>query len=314
MQVNQATLADLYKTFRVLYMEAYQGGPVVRPQFCTTIPAPTMEVFLKWLGAMPGMKKFLGELQIRNLAAHGFPTYLEKFADAVAVPEEDIENDTYGVYNPMMSAMGLAARQHPDELLANTMLGGFSAKCYTGKNFFDNNHEPVAGGQKFSNLHTYKLSVNSFRDARANIKNRKNAERRPMGLGIDLVLVVSPSNETLAKQIVAADLIAEKVTNAGGSVVGGVAVSNMDAKSARAFAWSQLAGAPDAWFLLECGFPIKPFSYLENKATTFSSLTSPTSDHVFKKHEYLYQAFGRYNTGYLLPELAEGSDGSTAAL
>ena len=311
MQINQANLNDLYKTFQVLYVEAYQGGPVARPQFTTQIPAATMEVFLKWLGAVPNMEKFMGELALQNLASHGFNTNLEKFAMGVGIPDEDIENDQYGTYNPMFSAMGMAAAEHPDELLANTMLGGFTSLCYTGKNFFDVNHAPVANGAKFTNKHTYALSSNSFQDARANIKNRQNAKGRPMNLGRKLTLVVSPSNETLGRQILLADFVlqAGAANNAAAA-----AVTNVNKGTADLFVWPLLSAQPTAWFLLELGLPIKPFSYLENKKTTFSSLTAPTSDAVFHKHQFEYQAYGRYNTGYLLPELAEGSTGTTAAL
>jgi len=210
--------------------------------------------------------------------------------------------------------MGLAAKQHPDELVANLLINGFTSPCYTGKNFFDLNHEPQKGGSKFSNKGTKKLSVDNFTAARANIKGRLNAKGRPMNLGKKLLLIVSPANETLARQILQADFIQQTATNkAGTENIGAAAVTNVNKGTAELLVWPQLAANPDAWFLLETGFPIRSLIFQVNKEATLQALTQPGSDHVFKKHEFLYQAYGRYNAGYGLPELAYGSTGADPA-
>jgi phage major head subunit gpT-like protein len=65
------------------------------------------------------------------------------------------------------------------------------------------------------------------------------------------------------------------------------------------------------WFLFDAGYPVKPFIFQVEKETALVALNQPGDDHVFKHHEFLYQAYGRYNAGYGLPELAYGSDGTT---
>ncbi|HTJ78534.1 MAG TPA: Mu-like prophage major head subunit gpT family protein [Rariglobus sp.] len=314
MQINTATLAALFKGYRVQYMEAYQAGAPMWDRVAMRTPSTAATEIYHWLGAVPGMKKLLDEIQIRNLTAHSYSITNDEFEDTVAVKQADIERDTYGIYNPLFSALGLSAKQHPDELVSNLLVNGFDLKCYTGKNFFDSNHEPVKGGTKFSNVGTKKLSAANFAAARTNIKSRLNAKGRPMNLGLKLLLVVSPQNEDLAKQILQADFIQQTAKNvAGNENIGVAAVSNTLKGSADLLVWPQLAAAPDAWFLLEAGYPIKPLILQVEKEATLTSLTNPDSDHVFKKHEFLYQAYGRYNAGYGLPELAYGSDGSQAA-
>ena len=71
----------------------------------------------------------------------------------------------------------------------------------------------------------------------------------------------------------------------------------------------RIAGNDTNWFLLETAFPIRPLILQVEKEPTFASLTNPDSDHVFKRHEFLYQTYGRYNGGYGLPQLAVGSTG-----
>lgn len=301
MQINQSNLTKLYEGLRVIYMEAYQGGAPFWEKLAMRTTSTQATELYKWLGSIPGMKEFLGEANINNLASHGFQIVNKEFDNVVAIPQADVERDSYGVYNPLFSAMGLAARQHKDELLAEVMVNGFDEVCYTGKAFFAADHEPQKGGKKFSNKATKKFSQANFRTARTNIKSRLNAKGRAMNLGIDLMLVVSPKNEDAARETLLAD------RNANGA-------TNTDKGTAKLEVWPQLAGLnEDAWFLLEAGMPVKPFIVQVEKDTSFAALTNPDSEHVMTKHEFLYGAYGRYNAGYGLPELAYGSDGSTAA-
>ena len=314
MQINTATLAALFKGYRVQYMEAFQAGAPLWDRIAMRTPSTAASEIYHWLGSIPGMKKLIDEIQIQNLAAHNYTITNDEFENTIAVRQADIERDTYGIYNPLFSAMGLAAKQHPDELVANLLINGFGSKCYTGKNFFDSNHEPQKGKVKFSNVGTKKLSAANFTVARTNIKSRLNAQGRPMNLGMKLLLIVSPQNEDVAKAILQADYIARTAQNvAGNENIGVAGVTNTLKGSADLLVWPQLAAAPDAWFLLETGYPIKSLILQMEKEPVLTSLTNPDSDHVFKKHEFLYQAYGRYNGGYGLPELAYGSDGSAAA-
>lgn len=316
MQINNSTLAALYKGYRVIFMAALQGASPMWPKFAMKTTSSNAEELYHWLGAVPGMRKLIGEIVIRNLSANRYSISNDEFESTVAVKQADIERDNYGIYNPLMQAMGVAAAQHPDELVANLLINGFNSRCYTGKNFFDTNHDPslgaIKGATKFTNIGTKKLSADNFRDARTNIKSRLNAEGRPMNLGLDLVLAIAPQNETLGKQILQSDFI-QQTAKQGANVVAAAAVSNVDKGSARLEVWPQLAAEPDMWFVFDAGQPIKPFIFQEEKAVSFTSLNTPDSDHVFKKKEFLYQAYGRYNAGYGLPELAWGSTGEDDA-
>ena len=300
MIISTDTLRTLSQGFRTQYLEAYQGGAPRVQSFAMRTTSRSAKEFYGWLGTVPGMKKFLGEAQIKNLVDHNFGVSNIEFESTVGVKRIDILRDQFGVYNMAFPAMGVAARQHPDELLADAMVGGFDSVCYTGKKFFDTNHEPQVGKTKFSNLWTKKLSRDNFRIARRNLKSRRNAENRPMNLGVDLVLVVAPKNEELGREI----LVAEKV--GGGN-------DNVDKGTARLEVWSQLSGSEDAWFLIENGYPVKPFIHQVEIATEMQSLTDLSSEHVLLFKQFLHQAYGSYNVAAAMPELAEGSTGADAA-
>lgn len=300
MQINQANLAALYKGYRTLFLAAMHGAKPMWQNFAMRTPSSAAEEIYHWLGAVPGMQKLLGEITIKNLSAHKYSIPNDEWVDTVAVKQADIERDTYGIYNPLVQAMGFAAAQHIDELVASLLVNGFTELAYDGKAFFATNHKRTARDVAWSNKGTKKLSAANFADARTSIKSRLNAEGRPMNLGIDLVLVVSPKYESTGRQIVVADLVA------GGE-------TNVNKGTARLEVWPQLAANEDAWFLLEAGHPVKPLIFQEEKPTALMAVTNPDSDHVLKHHEFLYQGYGRYGAGYALPELAWGSTGADAA-
>lgn len=300
MQINQSTLLALYKGYRTLFFAAMHGAAPKWPMFAMKTSSSSAEEIYHWLGAIPGMRKLLGEIVIRNLSAHKYSIANDEWEDTIAVKQADIERDTYGIYNPLFSAMGFAAAQHPDELVAALLTGGFVNLGYDDKAFFATNHKRTAKDVAWSNKGTKKISADNFQDARTSIKSRLNAEGRPMNLGLDLVLVVSPKNEVTGRKILVADLVA------GGD-------SNVNKGTARLEVWPQLAANEDAWFLLETGYPVKALIFQEEKPTSVISVTQPDSDHVLKKHEFLYQGYGRYGAGYALPELAWGSTGEDAA-
>jgi phage major head subunit gpT-like protein len=300
MQINATNLAALFKGYRTAFLAEYHGAtPMWQKVAMKTASSSEQEIY-HWLGSFPGMRKLVDEIQIQNLSAHKFAITNDEFESTIAIPQATIERDTYGIYTPNFTAMGRAAGYHPDELVSALLLDGFTELCYTGSAFFADAHEPVSGGTTFDNKTTKKLSRANFRTARANIKSRLNSKGKPMGLGIKLQLIVSPTNESLAREI----LVAERV-DAGNS--------NVDFNTAELVVWPALATSEYAWFLVETGLPLKPLIFQEEKPVGMTALTSATDEHVFKKHEFLYQAYGRYGAGYGLPELAYGSTGADAA-
>lgn len=302
MIITSTTLSALNKGFRTQFMDALHGGgatPYVDRYALPTTSTSAEEIY-GFLAAVPGLRELLGEVVIRNLIDLNYRVPNKEFESTIGVKRTDIERDNFGMYNMMFPAMGVAARNHPDELMFALMIAGFTTTCYTGKNFFDTNHEPIKGKTKFSNLGTKKLSAGNFQTARANIKSRLNTEGRPMNLGSNLVLVVSPDNEATGRSIVVADKVG------GGN-------DNVNKGTASLDVCPLLATNPDMWFLLDLGFPLKPFINQTEVATQFNSLDDPKSETVMLKQKYLHQAYRRGNVGLGLPELAYGSTGADAA-
>lgn len=303
MLITAESLKAANKGFRKLYDGglASAGAPKIDSYAMRTTSSSKDETY-GWLGALPGMRKLVGEVNIRNMVDHGFPVTNEEFEVTVAVKRAEMERDRLGIYSGFFAGMGRSAARHPDKLLVAAMVGGFTTKCYTTKNFFDANHEPQKGKVKFSNKETKKLSAANFRTGRQSILSRLDAEGEPINDNPDLVLCVSPKWETTAREI----LIAER--NANGS-------TNIDKGNARLDVWNRLAGAAteDMWFLFDMGAIVKPFVFQVEVPTEFASLEDPNSERVMLRKEYIYQAYGRYQVAALVPELAYGSTGADNA-
>lgn len=302
MIITSTSLATLNRGFRTLFMDALHGGGATPrvDRYALAATSTSAEEFYGWLAAVPGLRELVGEVVIRNIADLNYSIPNKEFESTIGVERKHIERDNFGIYNTLFTAMGVAARNHPDELLFAKLIAGFTSPCYTGKNFFDANHEPIKGKTKFSNRGTKKLSAANFQTARANIKSRLNTEGKPMNLGTNLVLVVSPDYEATARAIVVADKVG------GGN-------DNVNKGTATLDVCPLLATNPDMWFLLDLGYPIKPFVNQTEVPTQFNSLDDPKSETVMLKQKYLHQAYRRGNVGYGLPELAYGSTGDDAA-
>ncbi|PTY03902.1 head protein [Verrucomicrobia bacterium LW23] len=305
MLINADSIAALNKGYRVLFDQAYQAGQPMWPQMALRTTSSNADETYNFLGSIPGMRELVDSVQIRNLAAHGFTILNKEWEDTIEIKRKDIERDSYGLYNPLFQAMGRVAAEHADELVANLLLNGFTQNCYTGTTFFSTTHMPQANKTGFSNRGTKKISAANYATARENIKSRLNAEGRPMNLGSGLTLIVSPAYETTARQILEADLI----INAGGTAAG----TNVDKGTAKLIVWPRLAADPDKWFLVDLGQVMKPFIFQEEKPVSLTSATAPNSVDMLLNHRFIYQAYGRYNAGYGLPELAYGSTGADAA-
>jgi phage major head subunit gpT-like protein len=302
MIINQANLKDLQKGFRLKFDEGYQGASnVLWESLAQREQSSNAVEYYVFPGALVGMRKLAGEVVIQNAALQRFAIPNEEWEATIQVPQADIERDSIGAFHNSFRNLGAVGRKHPDELVAALLANGFDADCYTGKSFFDTDHEPVKGGKKFSNAGTKKLSRDNFRTARAAMLGRVNPAGRPLGLGVALQLVVSPKNESLAREIVVADR-------------GANGASNVDFGTAKLVVFPELAALnEDAWFLLETGRPLRPLVVQIEKEPTVNMVTAENDSFVVLKHQFLFQCYGRYNAGYGLPELAYGSDGSAAA-
>lgn len=145
MIINQANLAILFVAFKAAFNTGFRSVTPEWSRVATLVPSTTKEEKYGWLGQFPRLREWVGDRQFKHMAAHDYAIKNKKFEGSVAVPRDDLDDDTYGVFSPLFQEMGYAAATHPDELVWQLLGAGFATQCYDGQYFFDTDH-PVGAG------------------------------------------------------------------------------------------------------------------------------------------------------------------------
>jgi phage major head subunit gpT-like protein len=141
MHINNSNLSALNIGFKALFQNAFQGAKTDWQQVATLSPSTTAVEQYPWLGQIPGMREWIGDRVVHAVDTHGYSIKNITFESTVSVPREKIEDDQYGVYNPMFQELGRAAASHPDTLvIGETLKEGFTRLCYDGQPFFHTDH------------------------------------------------------------------------------------------------------------------------------------------------------------------------------
>lgn len=145
MIINQANLSNLFTGFKAAFNTGFRSAQPMWDKVATQVPSSNKTEDYAWLGQFPRLREWIGDRQVKNLAASKYSILNKSFESTVAVMRDDIDDDQYGVYTPLFAEMGYAAQTHPDELIFALLAAGFATNCYDGQYFFDTDH-PVAGG------------------------------------------------------------------------------------------------------------------------------------------------------------------------
>lgn len=299
MIINQSTIRDTFQSFNTVFNMAFQE---VKPQFSRVameVPSETKDETYAWLGAVPSMREWIGEREVKNLSSYGYTIQNRDFELTVSVPRNDIEDDSIGVYKPMFQDLAYSAGRHPDKLVFSLFSKSFSEKCFDGKPFVSESHASEIKGKNAivqSNKGTDILTPDSYSAARSSMMALFDDAGNPLYIVPDL-LVVAPQNEAVARKIVYAEEIGNE--------------TNVFKGTADILVVPELATNPKQWFLLCTTRPVKPFIFQNRRKPQLVGKDSPTDDNVFWKKAFVYGVDMRCNAGYGLWQLAYGSDGTT---
>lgn len=140
MLVNRANVTGLYTGFKTTFNGAFTGVTPVWNRVAMDVPSTASKETYAWLGQLPGFREWIGDRVIQNLKQHDYTIKNRKFESTIGVSRDEIEDDEYGVYSPLVSEMGRLSAVHPDELVFGLLQTGFTGLCYDGQYFFDTDH------------------------------------------------------------------------------------------------------------------------------------------------------------------------------
>jgi len=294
MIINQANLVSLYKGFSAIFKEVFDSAPALYSRIATEVPSSSRQEEYHWLGRVPKMREWVGERLIQNLSEYTYTLKNLDWEATVAVDRNDVEDDSVGIYTPMVRALADAAATHPDELIFDLLANAFANPCFDGRSFFDASH-PVGTGTQ-SNKATAALSSASYAAARSAMMSLTDENGKPLNVVPDL-MIVPPQLESAALSILRADLSAN-------------GVSNVYKGSADLVVAPYLSSHPTAWYLMDTKKAVKPFIYQRRKPPVFVAKDTPDDKGVFMRKEFVFGVDSRDNAGYGLWQLAYGSDGT----
>lgn len=302
MIINGATLKAIFVNLKTTFNNAFDAAPAQWQKIAMLVPSSARSNDYKWLSNFPRMKKWIGEKDVKALAASGYAIVNDDWEATVEVDRNDIDDDNLGIYAPQAQMAGYSARQLPDEIVFALVNGGFTAQCYDGQYFFDVDH-PVKGAS-VANKGTAVLSVATqaaakagYGAARTAMKKFTDDEGRPLNITPN-VLLVGPALEDTARALLTNDRLEDGKTNP----YKGTAELVVDARIT----------SDTAWYLLDTSKPVKPFIYQERKKPVFVEQTDPQLDNVFMRKKFRFGAEARAAGGYGFWQLAYGSDGTGA--
>ena len=140
MQINQQNLRAMFTGYSVAFQNAFAGITPDFDQFTMTIPSMNSTEQYGWLGNSTAFREWLGDRVIQNLALHDYSIKNKTFENTVGVNRDAIEDDSYGLFTPLMAQLGQDSAEHPATLIYDLLTNGFTNKSYDGQNFFDTDH------------------------------------------------------------------------------------------------------------------------------------------------------------------------------
>lgn len=145
MLVNRANLDLLFTGYKTAFTGGMQTAQAASQWslVASEIPSANSEELYPWLQMIPGMREWIGDRYIHNLAAETYRLVNKDYEQTIAVDKNYIQDDRYGVFTPMFSMMGQAAEAHVDQNVWPALAAGFAATCFDGQYFFDTDHPVI---------------------------------------------------------------------------------------------------------------------------------------------------------------------------
>lgn len=138
--ITPALITSLRTGFSKAFQDALAQTPTDWEKVATRVPSSNASNTYGWLNQFPKLREWVGDRVVKDMAAQGYTVTNKLYEGTVGVRRTDIEDDNVGIYTPLFSEMGRAAKAHGDELVFGLLAAGESTLCYDGQNFFDTDH------------------------------------------------------------------------------------------------------------------------------------------------------------------------------
>ena len=151
MEITAQNLTALFTGFDVVFQRGFDKPPSYYEQICSIVRSTSRQTTYPWLGRTTRFREWLGDRVVQALEAHTYTIVNRNFEDTISIDRNDIEDDTYGVYEPIIEQLGWDTKIHPDMLLfqmiKNAVATPSSVLGYDGQPFFGATHPVGPAGR-----------------------------------------------------------------------------------------------------------------------------------------------------------------------
>jgi phage major head subunit gpT-like protein len=306
--ITPANMQIFFTGLSATFGQAYQSTPVFWQRLAFLKPSNTEIEKDGWMAKIPVLREWLGPRVVQNAAARMYTLENKLWELTLGIDKFKVQDDTYGIYSPMLAMMGEQAAKWPDRMLVSKLRAN-SETLYDGKAYFADDHpvnvdDPLNSDVYDNNL-GLALTPDNFASAYLSMATFKGEDGEPLGVTPNL-LVVPPQLKLKALQILNGTMIAP-ATFAGQTQVGGN--SNVLAGWCDLLVVPELAADATTWYLFDTSKAIKPFFFQQRQAPVLVPRIEPTDPSVFDTHTFLYGVEARGAIGYTLPFLGLRSIG-----
>jgi phage major head subunit gpT-like protein len=151
MEISAANLTALFTGFDVVFQRGFEKPPSYYESIASVVRSGSRQTTYPWLGRTTKFREWLGDRVVQALEAHSYTIVNKNFEDTVGIDRNDIEDDTYGVYEPIIEQLGWDTKVHPDMLLFFMLKDAVTTPSdvigYDGQPFFSASHPVGLMGQ-----------------------------------------------------------------------------------------------------------------------------------------------------------------------
>lgn len=343
MLITPTNLNIFFTGLETRWSQAYATAPVVYQRFADVTPVAT-EVFLSsWLDMVDKYREWVGPRITRTPAPQTYQVPIQLFELTQGVDQFKLADDTYGIYNPLVSYMGKQAAKLPDYQLRDLLQNqgsqtGVRQLSLDGLSHFNAAHpvsfwDPSRG--TYSNDYTGGATVvngvtiggalapNALATAYEDMARRKAESGEPWGVVPDFALH-GPMLKFAMDSILQAQFMGMPVIGSIGSgnanTPGAAAVTNGPLVGATTnvlqgwmdrLMWPDLGGATvvgngtfdSVWYLMDTTKSVKPLQWLQRQAPDFTYRNQPADPMVFDTHTFGFGSVARGAPAWAFPQL-----------
>ncbi len=298
MNINASNLDGLFKTFQIKFSDAQKAANA--RAFPNDVLAEDVAIVFNcggsatqhsWLEQLHGIHEWVGDRVLNNAKLGKLTVVNRDFENTVQISRNEIEDDQYGVYAPLIAMMGADAENLWKKLAIEALLG--NGEWADGNPFFCSGR--TMGRSTFTNASTAAFSKGAVEDAIAAIRAWTLYGGEPGEVRPD-VLLVGPSLEASAKLVCEADLVSDGTTT----------VSNVSpAKALKVRVSQKLVGDhANEWYVLGDKNGVKSVGLQKRKLPELTRLDASKDENVFMTNNFLYGVHARGEGFLTLPFLA----------